>query len=529
MPHESDVGLRRALVQVVRLDGSGLSGPTLLRSIRLMLIGLIVGTNVIGLLAVVAIAMFVVPMPSVPNEGQVRLVNGLIAIGYFLAVAPPAVVIGVRGFAEARDWLLEGRPPTGGEQSAVLRTPLRLFVLQAALWLLAAVLFGVFNLLYSWQIAARASIIVTIVGLSTASFAYLATERVLRPVAARALRSGIPRGVSVPGVGTRAVLAWAVGSGLSLLGLMAIGILVLTGDLATRTELAIAMVTLAGTGLTVGVLMVTLAARATADPIGSVRHALANVRRGEFGVHVPVYDGSQIGQLQHGFNQMVGGLAERERIREAFGVYVDPDVAARILERGTDLEGEEVEVTIMFIDIRDFTAFAERTEAREVVAAINRLFDGIVPIIHTHGGRVDKFIGDGLLAVFGAPRRQPDHADQALAAALAIDAATNGRGNPELPIGIGLNSGTVVSGNVGGAGRFEFSVIGDAVNTAARVESATRQTGDTILLTEHTRHLLRAPHPELTERPPMPLKGKTDPIRLCTPTAQPAVGPRLGP
>lgn len=92
-----------------------------------------------------------------------------------------------------------------------------------------------------------------------------------------------------------------------------------------------------------------------------MRRALKGVQRGEFDVRVPVYDATQIGQLQLGFNEMVGGLAERERIREAFGTYVDPDVAARVLQEGTSLAGEQVEVTIMFIDVRDFTGFAEQT------------------------------------------------------------------------------------------------------------------------------------------------------------------------
>jgi adenylate cyclase len=215
---------------------------------------------------------------------------------------------------------------------------------------------------------------------------------------------------------------------------------------------------------------------------------------------------------------MVAGLRERERIREAFGTYVDPEIAARILEQGTDLRGEEVEVTIMFIDIRGFTPFAERTPADAVVAAINELFEQFVTAIHEHGGHVDKFVGDGLLAVFGAPRRLEDHADRALRAALQI--AQTFRSSAGLQIGIGLNSGTVVAGNVGGAGRLEFSVIGDPVNVAARVESATRQTGDTILLTEPTRQLLGAEHPPLVERPGVTLKGKSDPVRVYAPAMQ---------
>jgi adenylate cyclase len=137
---------------------------------------------------------------------------------------------------------------------------------------------------------------------------------------------------------------------------------------------------------------------------------------------------------------------------------------------------------------------------------------------------VDKFIGDGLLSVFGAPRRRTDHADQALAAALELTAAVEDEFQGELSIGVGLNSGSVVAGNVGGGSRLEFSVIGDAVNLAARVEAATRQTGDAILVNEHTRRLLTSGDVELHERPRVPLKGRTDAVSLYAPSARPPVG-----
>jgi adenylate cyclase len=201
---------------------------------------------------------------------------------------------------------------------------------------------------------------------------------------------------------------------------------------------------------------------------------------------------------------------------------VDQEVAAHILEEGVDLAGEEVEVTLMFIDVRDFTGFAEQTPANEVVGTINRLFERLVPIIHAHGGRVDKFVGDGLLAVFGAPRRQPEHADEALAAALEIaDVVGSGDAGP-LEIGVGLNSGTVVAGNIGGDRRYEFSVIGDAVNVAARVEAATRQTGDTVLLTDRTAGLLHRDQVELQERPGLELKGKRDAVPVYAPKVRAA-------
>jgi adenylate cyclase len=272
------------------------------------------------------------------------------------------------------------------------------------------------------------------------------------------------------------------------------------------------MVVLGCVGLGVGLLAVVVVARTTATPLDSVRRALEQVRQGRFDVRVPVYDGTQIGQLQLGFNNMVAGLEERERIREAFGAYVDPDVAERILDEGLRLDGEELEVTVMFIDMRNFTGFAEGAEPKDVVQALNHVFEQMVRIIHAHDGWVDKFVGDGLLAVFGAPRRMPDHADQALAAAVEIaEKVTSDAG---LEFGIGLNSGRVLAGNVGGAGRLEFSVIGDPVNVAARVEAATRTTGDRILIAERTRELLSGDHPELEERPDVHLKGKRDEVRL---------------
>lgn len=508
---------RKGVLEVVRPGEHRLPGRTLERLGRVALTLVIVLTNLIGAGSVLVIALFVVPMPAIGHAGHVRLVNALVAAGYVVLAVLAGAVAGNRGMRTLRKWLLEDRTATLEEARIVLRAPLRLFVLQLMLWLVAAALFGGLNLVYSTLLALRVATIVVLTGLVTASCAYLLTELLLRPAAARALADGAPGRLTVPGVATRALLAWAFGTGLPVVGVVGVGVLALTGDHSgSPRQLGIAMVVLGGTGIVVGLLAVGLAARATADPVDSVRRALAEVQRGDFDLRVPVYDGTQIGQLQLGFNAMVAGLAERERIRQAFGTYVDPEVAERVLEEGTALDGEEVEVTLMFIDIRDFTGFAERNDAPDVVAALNRLFEQIVPIVHDHGGRVDKFVGDGLLAVFGAPRRQRDHADQALSAALAIVRELRS-GENALEVGIGLNSGTVVAGNVGGAGRLEFSVIGDAVNIAARVEAATRETGDPILLAEDTKRLLDAPDIELVERSGVELKGKRDPVRLYAP------------
>jgi adenylate cyclase len=510
----STVEIVRELARELRRPGeTALDGRTLWRYGRAWLTLVIVFANLVGVVAVLAIALFVLPRPPLADPSRVELVDVALAIAYAALAIATGVAVGRRRAQRVGRWLLEERPATLTETLAVLRGPMWSFALQTALWLGAAGLFGGLDATYSAALGERVGVLVAITGLVTASCAYLLAERILRPAAARALRSRAPGRLVVPGVATRAVLAWILGTGLPVLGVVAIGALALANRRAIDIErLAVAMVVLGGVGLAVGLLAVSLTALSTVEPIDSVRRALARVQRGELDVRVPVYDGTQIGQLQLGFNEMAAGLAERERIRQAFGAYVDPEVAARILEEGTNLKGEQLEVTIVFIDIRGFTAFAERTPAEEVLAALNGCFERFVPVIHAHGGRVDKFVGDGLMAVFGAPRRLADHADRALAAAVAI--ATEQRAHGGLAIGIGINSGEVVAGNVGGAGRLEFSVIGDAVNVAARVEAATRQTGDAILIAERTRELLSSGHPPLREREGVVLRGRSEPVRL---------------
>jgi adenylate cyclase len=476
---------------------SGLSGRELWLAGRVGLIAAIGLTNLIGACVVLVLAEFVIPIPYAGDIGHVRVVDAIAAAAYVAVAVPAGTLAGIRGLIELRRWLCEERPATDREVRLVLQAPLRLFVVQLVLWLGAALMFGLLNAAYIGAPALRVGIVVALTGFVTAACAYLLTERIIRPAAVRALGERAPVGLWLPGVATRAVLAWAIGTGVPLGGLVAVGIVALARHDASPHDLEVAMIALGGTGIAVGLLAVTIAARLTADPIDDVRRAMESIGRGERDVRVPVYDATQIGQLQLGFNHMAAGLEERERI----------------LREGTNLGGEEVEVTVMFIDIRDFTSFAERTEAADVVGALNQLFEKIVPILHEHGGRVDKYIGDGLLAVFGAPRRQDDHAREAFAAACEIARAV---ADAELKIGIGLNSGTVVAGNVGGAGRLEFSVIGDAVNVAARVEAATRDTGDTILLTERTRELL-GEDVDLVERPGVTLKGKSEAVRLYAP------------
>ena len=284
---------------------------------------------------------------------------------------------------------------------------------------------------------------------------------------------------------------------------------------ASLNDLGVDVVVAVIVAFTLSLELTLLVTRSVLRPVDALVGATERVKRGELGFRVPVTSGDELGTLTGSFNEMLDGLSERERLRQAFGSYVDPTVAARVLEEGELLEGRELEATLLFVDMRDFTPFAERSSARETVAFLNEFFELIVPIMLEHGGHANKFIGDGLLAVFGAPQRLQDHADRAVAAACDTRAAVERRFGDRVRIGVGLNSGPVVVGSVGGGGRLEFTVIGDAVNVAARVEAATRDTGDEILLTEATRALLERPDAvRLDPRGALPLKGKSDPIRL---------------
>jgi PAS domain S-box-containing protein len=211
-------------------------------------------------------------------------------------------------------------------------------------------------------------------------------------------------------------------------------------------------------------------------------------------------------------------VTERKRsehyLERTFGTYLDREIAEHILREGPALRAREVDVTTMFVDIRDFTAFAEQFDPHEVVETLNCLFEVVVPIIAERHGHVDKFVGDGLLAVFGAPKPLPDHADLALDAATAIAEAAAEQFQGDLEIGIGIDSGTVIAGNVGGGGRLDFTVIGDAVNTAARIETATRETGDVILFSEHTLRRVRRDGRLIHPRDSMLMKGKRNHVAI---------------
>ena len=250
-------------------------------------------------------------------------------------------------------------------------------------------------------------------------------------------------------------------------------------------------------------------------PIRDLAEGTERVAAGDYNQRLPVVQDDDLGALAASFNRMQSGLAERERLRAAFGSYVDPALATRLLAQGDDVfTGERIEVSVMFVDIRDFTPFAEANTAEDTVSHLNALFEIVVPAVLETGGHVNKYLGDGALAVFGAPNNLAHHADAAVTAAVEISRLVLERFEGALRIGIGINTGQVIAGTIGGAGKLEFTLIGDTVNVAARIEQLTKTTGDTILLTQHTLDALTEPPAGLSDRGTHEVKGKSATVHV---------------
>jgi adenylate cyclase len=174
-------------------------------------------------------------------------------------------------------------------------------------------------------------------------------------------------------------------------------------------------------------------------------------------------------------------------------------------------------VTVLFVDIRGFTTFADRSTAREAVDYLNEFFELVVPVLTRHGGHANKLLGDGLLGVFGAPTPLADHADRALAASTDMLDAVDLHFGERCRIGIGMNSGLVLVGTIGGGDLVELGVVGDPVNVAARVQDATRDLGEPLLLTEASRCMLEHQNDGLLPRGTLTLKGKAEPVAVYAP------------
>ena len=247
-----------------------------------------------------------------------------------------------------------------------------------------------------------------------------------------------------------------------------------------------------------------------------------DIQRGDYTREVKLQQRDELGQLGQAFNNMRQGLFERDKVRNLLGKVISPEVAEELIQSDVQLGGEEKEISILFTDLRGFTGLSENRAPAEVLDFLNEYLTRMTAVIDRHGGVVDKYIGDAIMALFGAPLALPDHANRAVACALEMtkelehsNAAFQAKGWPELAMGIGIHTGKVVVGNMGSKDRLNYTAIGDGVNLASRLESATKEFGVPIIVSEATRQ--QAPGYQYKELDIIQVKGKSQSVRIFTP------------
>jgi adenylate cyclase len=432
--------------------------------------------DIIGALFVLGFLRYGLPPQDRIQLQDLPTLNLAIFAGSLVILFLVGVVVNLRLLMpvfrwQRRDNMLAETDPAATElaRSRALRMPYYRTLSTVVYWCIGGVVFVV----ASWSVARFAAPVVTVAtalgAAATAIIGYLQSERVLRPVAVAALRSGVPENVKAPGVILRQILTWMLSTAVPLLAIVLAVVADKVSLLHTAPEsLFNPILLLALTALGVGFISTLLVAMSIADPLRQLRWALSEVQRGNYNAHMQIYDASELGLLQAGFNDMVRDLSERQRLRDLFGRYVGEDVARRALERGTELGGQERDVAVLFVDLVGSTQLAATRPPAEVVHLLNEFFRVVVDTVARHGGFVNKFQGDAALAIFGAPIEHPDASGGALAAARELH-------DELLPVigvaefGIGVSSGRAIAGHIGAQARFEYTVIGDPVNEAARL------------------------------------------------------------
>ncbi len=276
--------------------------------------------------------------------------------------------------------------------------------------------------------------------------------------------------------------------------------------------------------LAVGALLGMLVAGAHAShvskPLVALQRAVEAIGRGELETRVEIKRDDEFGAVGRAVNTMAAGLRERETVKTAFARYVSGQVLDTVLSSGLtpEVHGTRRRVTLLFSDIRGFTGLSERLRPEQVVELLNEYFESMVDIVFSHGGTLDKFIGDGLMVIFGAPVDDPDQEIHAVQAAIEMQQEVHRlsrkwalAGRSEIRIGIGINSGHAIVGNIGSNRRLEFTAIGDTVNLAARLESATKELAVDILISEHTHDAVRGAF-QMERRGEIHVKGRTEPV-----------------
>ena len=323
----------------------------------------------------------------------------------------------------------------------------------------------------------------------------------------------------VPGI-RRIGLAVRLGLFFLLLGLSPLALTWIASTLRPVGLVGRDLVVLGAGSVALNFFLLLLFAREVSEQTGLLTRALSSVGQGNLDTRADSFSPDEFGYLARGINRMIHGLRDRERIRNLFGMYVSPEVSRAVIDGKVRMEGELREVTVLFLDIRNFTQFSANNPPATVVAMLNIVFASMQEVLQANGGTINKFLGDGFLAVFNAPLDCPGHARRAVEAALGMEQRTAqlnrelNREGRSLDIGIGIDTGIVVAGNVGAEDRKEYTVIGDAVNQASRIEQHNKVAGTRILISERTWQTSGLD--DGRSLPPVMLKGLPEALTLYT-------------
>jgi len=292
--------------------------------------------------------------------------------------------------------------------------------------------------------------------------------------------------------------------------------------LAPSRQLSLLLAGLFALGISLSAVAAVVIARRVTKPVLTLVEGAHRVKDGDFEQPVLVGQQDELGELANSFNTMMSGLAERDRVRDLLGKVVSMEIAEELLSKDIELGGEEREVTILFSDVRNFTELCENRSPQEVLSILNAYLTRVSNVIESQGGVVDKFIGDAVMSLFGAPLSHADDASRALRTATGMCAALQElnkefrqQGRPELSIGIGINTAVVVAGNMGSQTRLNYTVIGDGVNLASRLEGLTKYYGVPVVVSRDTRNA--APEFIYRELDLVCVKGKKEPVAIYQP------------
>lgn len=496
---------------------------------------ILIGGNTAGAILTMFYFGYIDPIPV--SDGQAfqsfkgyELLINVVGILILLGIGSSMAVFGERGIEASYNRLLEGMSASDvdeGVRRRVLNYPAFAALNSAIMWLVASIFMG---LLPTGEFRTMLNVL-GVGGVLTVAIVYFGMDTIWRDVVVVFFPDGkvsAVRAVKLPVFRRLLIVSILIGL-YPVVMLSAVTVsraeamLTASNPRLVLTNLVYAMLFVVAISLFLSISLTLLVTHSIVRPLTMLRDSMARVEQNDLRTQVKVVSNDELGYVSERFNEMVGGLRQAEMMRNLLNIYVSPEVARDAMEHGTQLGGQLVECSILFSDIRGFTTLSEQMAAQDLIELLNRYMSRMVDVVIANGGIVNKFGGDSLLALFGTPLNPAqDHAARAIRAALHMQKALKSFNAeqetccaPTLHIGIGIASGPAVAGNVGGEGRIEYTVIGDTVNLASRLQDMTKDLGRDILanasaVEQATHHMSLAAEP----LQPLNVRGKAESVKV---------------